>query len=163
MKENLMTIHCVNRLKITGPVNDTVRFRDLCQQKKEAEEKEWQNYPGHEVTFGPLAFDWFHLTPDKYIGTETFFQWRVENWGTKWNPYEFSDDEFVEQTMGDTSILQIQFQTADNAPTEFFVHISKQYPTLEFVLTTYYGVTDDVKRFVIKNGKVKRFALVELK
>ena len=65
-----------------------------------------------------------HLVPKSYLirrkwvkqyGFDNLYDWRCENWGTKWNSYDFElDDE-------SKSKLQVRFLTAWCPPKEIFI------------------------------------------
>lgn len=61
---------------------------------------------------------------DKYIkkfGHADWYNWQLDNWGTKWNAYEvFVGDDYIE------------FQTAWATPNEIFVKLSKIFPDVLF-------------------------------
>ncbi len=57
-----------------------------------------------------------------------WYNWRVENWGTKWDAYE------VEMTRVDDKTLNYIFLTAWASPIYALVALSEKYPNLEFKL-----------------------------
>lgn len=62
-------------------------------------------------------------------GFDTWYQWHVTNWGTKWDvPYKevrFSEDN-------DDTTCQMWFDTAWAPPEKFVESVSKLFPELEF-------------------------------
>lgn len=60
---------------------------------------------------------------EKY-GHKDWYDWRVCNWGTKWDCYDLSVD------VTETSIL-LEFSTAWNTPKPIFEKLAELYPTLE--------------------------------
>jgi hypothetical protein len=59
---------------------------------------------------------------------ENWYDWRIENWGTKWNScsswYELEKEEMI-----------IGFDTAWSPPENWFRELVKKYPNLHFYLT----------------------------
>lgn len=53
-----------------------------------------------------------------------WYDWRMENWGTKWNRFQYKVKH-----IGDAG-MEIQFQTAWSPPTEFFKRLVKKYPEI---------------------------------
>lgn len=60
-------------------------------------------------------------------GATTWYDWAIENWGTKWNAYEQNDKRNKENT--------IFFQTAWSAPVKLICEVSKKFPELEILFT----------------------------
>lgn len=59
---------------------------------------------------------------DKY-GYNGWYDWSVENWGTKWNPYPNNVSiERVSDTM-----LEVQLTTAWSLPLDLLKHVKEQY------------------------------------
>ena len=61
-------------------------------------------------------------------GYETWWDWCVEKWGTKWGDHD------TDVLYADSNFLEIYFQSAWSPPTEAFKYISTLFPTLTFVL-----------------------------
>lgn len=61
-------------------------------------------------------------------GYATWYDWCLENWGTKW-----SDSE-TDVLYADSNFIEIYFQSAWSPPIEAFKYISTLFPTLTFVL-----------------------------
>ena len=66
----------------------------------------------------------------KEYGFDNWYDWRIENWGTKWDMYEFHGIHSDYKT----GEFEIQFQTAWAAPHDFLNFVSKLYPDLNFHL-----------------------------
>ena len=62
----------------------------------------------------------------KKYGYSTWYDWRVNNWGTKWNAYGYEEDHQYEND----NILR--FQTAWSAPEPILEKLSKMYPDITF-------------------------------
>ena len=60
---------------------------------------------------------------------ENWYNWSIENWGTKW---DVSECEIYEQSNEE---VQYNFDTAWGPPNEWLVETAKIYPDLKFVIT----------------------------
>ena len=80
----------------------------------------------------------------KKYGANNWYDWAVENWGTKWNAYE----------VGEWDGGFITFQTAWSPPIAFLLNSSEKYPEVEFTMK----FADEGGGFLgyntIKNGKL---------
>lgn len=61
----------------------------------------------------------------KNYGAKDWYDWRIKNWGTKWNAYEVEFD-------GD---CRLSFQTAWNRPEPIFEALTRKYPDHTFTWT----------------------------
>lgn len=80
-------------------------------------------------------------------GTTDWYDWRINNWGTKWNAYET-------KLLNDNSI---GFQTAWSTPLDIIKELSLQYPSLEFEVK--YADEDygyNVGEYLFKNGEMTK-------
>lgn len=62
-------------------------------------------------------------------GATTWYDWCINNWGTKWNAYGY--DEYT-PTEVDTKDATITFQTAWSAPHPILAKLAEMYPELSF-------------------------------
>jgi hypothetical protein len=79
----------------------------------------------------PLSFNSIVPTPEEE--KENWYNWRIENWGTKWDAYEFHDDEFLR--LGDEE-AKIGFMTAWSPPAPAIKELSAQFP--QAIITLFY-------------------------
>ena len=79
---------------------------------------------GENEKYGPGTFDFNKLVPmpTEYLKTGEWYNWRWNNWGTKWNAYEEEYDG------GNT----ISFLTAWAPPHEVIEALSEQFPGVYF-------------------------------
>lgn len=61
----------------------------------------------------------------KLYGATSWYDWRCQNWGTKWNSYEVSFDEIGRQ---------IGFNTAWSCPVPVIEKLSQVFPDIPFIL-----------------------------
>jgi hypothetical protein len=64
-------------------------------------------------------------------GTNNWYDWSVDNWGTKWDCYSVSEWG-VDSVDSETSAATIYYETAWSPITIFWQKISQQYPDCEF-------------------------------
>ena len=65
----------------------------------------------------------------KKYGAPDWYEWRLKNWGTKWNPADVCVTGDIE-----AGRANVFFDTAWAPPIEFFDEVVKMYPGLEFIL-----------------------------
>jgi hypothetical protein len=70
---------------------------------------------------------------DQY-GTANWYDWRMHNWGCKWSPYGDAEWHLPLECDEGESTAEVFFDTAGCPAFAFFENVSKQYPTLCFVL-----------------------------
>jgi len=58
-------------------------------------------------------------------GFNNWYNWCIENWGTKWNAYNTFYDH-------NDDFIQFEFDTAWSCPEPIFNALAKQYPTMKF-------------------------------
>jgi hypothetical protein len=69
-----------------------------------------------------IEFNKLHPLPENAM----FLTWCCRNWGTKWDAYNIGEWSF------NYNNASIYYETAWNPANEFYLHISKSYPTLQF-------------------------------
>lgn len=109
---------------------------------------------GEEINFDetkefPL-FDLYVPTPPELLESEGWYEWRLKNWGTKWNPsinyiYAFKDKMFI----------QIGSETAWSPPIEFFETFSKIYPSATIEMTYIEESMNFCGKTSFRNGDVR--------
>lgn len=69
-----------------------------------------------------------HSCLDRYYvaGFFDWYDWRIANWGTKWNAYEISTGD------NDEAIYNIEFKTAWSMPYEVYIALSNMFPDITF-------------------------------
>jgi len=142
-----MPNHTTNTLTIDGPAHEAARFIEENKGDKQAltfeaslptpeESKERENV----VRLKECATD----DPNKVL-FPSWYTWRVENWGTKWDCYD----------VGGWDDNKITYFTAWSPATNFYLHVSMQYPDLTF----HHAFADEGAGFLgeetIKEGKVE--------
>jgi hypothetical protein len=110
---------CENEVEIT--------FSDRAEYERFAE---IMGDPEHYIGWEPKdeMFDKFIPTPSEALGTSDWWAWRIENWGTKWNP------QIEEFRLEDTGAF-FRMNTAWAPPRDFFRTFSKMFPSATIELS----------------------------
>lgn len=89
-----------------------------------------------------------YLENQRKYGAETWYEWRNENWGTKWNAANASITERAE----DGTKISYSFETAWAPPIPVFFELSKQFPDVRICVASHLEYNpDDVEYFVFEN------------
>ena len=147
---------CYNELSVWGEENDIKAFRKLAKSRKT------KRYDATDLSLAKLypepdynkvkvkpTFPKISKNKGKYVDKETaWWDWRVQNWGTKWNVKAILEDK-------NEGYLHYTFDSAWSPPSSWLKKIAKDWPDLEFRLKYdeqgmgFMGVT------TAKNGKAK--------
>lgn len=82
------------------------------------------------------------LFQDKYGDVDNWYDWRVKNWGTKWNANETV-------VLSDNKVM---FDTAWSTPFRIFEEISKRYNTIVKVRYADEGITENSGLLIYDKG-----------
>lgn len=135
---------------------DDTSMEQLEEKAKEFEEmlKNGKKDYFDEVNYEELGIHNFEDLGNAYInnvinyGCDTWYDWSIKNWGTKWNAsntYVLSDDE-------------IEFNTAWSCPMEVLQALSKKFSDTEMEVS--YADEDigsNCGRFILLNGEMDEF------
>ena len=99
---------CNNTLDISGDEAEIKRFKENAESYEDKQH---------------LSLEKLYPIPEK----ENWYNWHVENWGTKWDV----DGELINES---SETLDYVFDSAWTPPIEAFTKISLDYPTLRFKL-----------------------------
>lgn len=140
-----MPNHCSCAIKVTGDKDDMRKFLEVIEDKEDTGEYALENgYPlpkelrgtvkgseegressgGKTIPFNPGE----KQELIKRFGASNWYDWCIENWGTKWGTYrretgEASEGEFFQN-----------FDTAWSPPSELVAALSDMHPGLRFLL-----------------------------
>jgi hypothetical protein len=159
---------CENDLTITGPEKDVYAFFDEAHGKEEDGEpllldfNKFVPQPGtitRDLIQHPLFSNRAADRPDD----ELWYYWRLQHWGTKWQPDSFQVDcmEMSEgrlvaiPTWNSEAKVMVTFDTAWSPPLPVVLAMSKKFPTLEFELRYFEGGCCFNGLFVCEGGEVK--------
>lgn len=101
---------CMNDLRISGDTEEILRFIE------------------DNKTDGEFCFKTLFPEPE-YANPEDWYEWRLQNWGTKWDV-----DGNVDVNKLDDDLYRLYFTTAWSPPIHWFETVVKNYPTLKFEL-----------------------------
>ena len=141
---------CSNQLYITGDRVSVADFIKRVTNTPEQTEKRRQKYdilqnlyPTPEALTNTISGFFGKNDPEKQAelevkqaenrakyGAKDWYDWNCNNWGTKWG----DEDTDLVGSEGDTKI-HFYFNSAWSPPIEGIAHISKMFPSLEFVLS----------------------------
>ena len=114
---------CDNHLIIKGPDMDVLAFK----------QKAVGHAPWHEPKPEPNVLNFHNLVPIpgevlKADYSSAGYDWELKHWGCKWGACH---TDIVDEGEG---YLGYRFDTAWSPPIAFVEHVSKEWPTLIFVL-----------------------------
>lgn len=64
-------------------------------------------------------------------GTDNWYDWALNNWGTKWGAYDATEWDVTEGENGNAT-ASISYNTAWSPANAFFINASEKFPTLAF-------------------------------
>ena len=85
--------------------------------------------------------NWWADTQEKSNKDNSWYNWNVRNWGTKWDVAVSSGEEFPDTYVegptpnGENLVAYYNFNTAWSPPMPAIAELSKQYPSLLFTLS----------------------------
>ena len=115
-----------NTLTITGDGDELQKFKDAVGDYKEKTALSFDKIvpmPAH-IFRGNLSME----DEAKYGKMNCWYEWSIENWGTKWNAGE------VDLQVDNGRKLVYTFNTAWAPPTPVMIEASRQYPKLLFIM-----------------------------
>jgi hypothetical protein len=84
-----------------------------------------------------LSFEKIKPTPSELLDSHGWYDWRVENWGTKWDLDEQEQKDVAAHLallMGSKCELSVAFMTAWAPPCQAIAALSAMFPNDKFVL-----------------------------
>lgn len=158
-----MPNYCSNNLRITGASKEVVRFYNAITA---GELKEWEQFrildnlfpTPKELTETPSG-SFGDTDKQKQVeaqnkaniakfGYKDWYDWNCANYGSKWSDFDGVINLLTEDT------LELAFMSAWSPITNGIIHVSKQFPTLDFVLTYEEGGMGFMGGIAVKNGEV---------
>lgn len=129
---------CYNKVSISGDEKDIAKIKKLLSKGKRKtanvfnfaniiEEPDWDKTPNENgelpVVEKTEAFK-FRKFPSSDEHDDRWYNWRLDNWGTKWNSY---DCDLVEE---DSDRLEYEFFTAWSPPCPVIDALRNKFPEL---------------------------------
>ena len=83
-----------------------------------------------------LSFAKIKPTPPEMLNDEnnSWYNWRLENWGTKWDLSEQEQREVADQLISESADFQATFMTAWSPPLQAIAALSEMFPNDQFTL-----------------------------
>jgi Ferredoxin-like domain in Api92-like protein len=157
-----MPNHCTNYLTVTGDDKEIMRFHDAIIKGEIQEHEQFRIldnlFPTPEnlknTPSGSFASDEQKTVDEKNksniakFGYKDWYDWNCANYGSKW-----SDFDGVINTY-EAGLLDVVFVSAWSPIIQGMVHVSKEFPTLNFILTYEEGGMAFLGGAGIKNGEI---------
>jgi len=87
-----------------------------------------------ELLEGNEAFEQAELDDVFGGGAFGWYDWRLQNWGTKWDLSEEEQREVADQLISESADFQATFMTANSPPIEAIAALSEMFPHDQFTL-----------------------------
>lgn len=81
-----------------------------------------------------LSFEKIKPTPPELLEGNGWYDWRLENWGTKWDLSEEEQREVADQLISEIADFQAIFMTAGSPPLQAIAALSEIFPHDQFAL-----------------------------
>jgi hypothetical protein len=140
---------CENYLDVSGPRADVVRFME--ENKPLPTDKDNENEA--------LSFN--RSVPLPESEKENWYDWRINNWGTKWEPdssnvvgADGSSVDDVLQSDAEQATLYYSLMTAWAPPVEWLSKTAALYPTLTFTMKWVESGMCFAGQMTLENGAV---------
>ena len=108
-----MPNHICNIVKVKGDSEEVKNFMESVAKEK-------AQYKNEATGYGTIDFNKVIPEPE-YKNNTDWYDWRIQNWGTKWNAYEYVKT-------GNEN--ELYFLTAWSAPKEIYESLTKKFPNL---------------------------------
>jgi hypothetical protein len=160
-----MPNHCTNYLRVSGHASEVKRFHDAITQagdKQDHEDfrildnlfptpKELSETP--KGSFGEGSEKQIEMEAKNKANLEKFgspdwYHWNCKNYGSKWSDFDGCLNEYS------GGLLKVVFMSAWSPIVEGIRNVSKQFPTLDFILTYEEGGMAFLGGAGIKNGEI---------
>ena len=119
---------CENNLEVTGPNESLDKFRKVSRGKYSEEGKLYDLIMDSTVPMPNHIYqDSLGEKERELYGRDNWYDWSIENWGTKWD----INGKLIHK---DKECLQYEFDSAWSPPIEWLKKVSKVFPDLYFEL-----------------------------
>lgn len=151
-----MPNHETNHVVIVGTEEKLKRFREevIKPTPKDSRNDEFVDF--NAIVPQPPNIETGGCSGQHQPGEVCWYQWNVDNWGTKWGAYDYDPDRTEEKDHSEGRLLYLVFQTAWSAPTPVFAAIEEKYGVEVHAWTEDEGGFDPVEY-----GEPKRFLEIE--
>ena len=158
-----MPNHCTNYLQITGDDKEVMRFHDAIIKGEIQEHEQFRildnlfptpeelkNTPkgSYSESDKQKTMEEQNKTNTKKFGYKDWYEWNCANYGSKWTDFDGVINTY------EAGLLDVVFVSAWSPIIQGMVHVSKEFPTLNFILTYEEGGMQFLGGAGIKNGKI---------
>ena len=144
-----MPNHCSNDLVITG------NSKLLNKLMKQVEITPSEETNEHSAT----KFSCHKVIPRPSSQDSNWYDWNINNWGSKWDCYDIGDENTENYEKG---LIHYYFSTAWSPISKVIAELARQYPKLDFEYNYYEGGSDFWGKEFYSKGKLKSFEDGEL-
>jgi hypothetical protein len=158
-----MPNYCTNKLRVSGEISEVKRFRDAITkgEMKEYEQfrildnllptpEELSNTP--KGSFGESdkqkTMEEQNQANITKFGYKDWYDWNCANYGSKWSDF----DGVI--NLDSEGHLELAFMTAWSPIVQGVIHISKQFPTTDFLLTYEEGGMGFMGGVAVRDGEL---------
>lgn len=128
---------CENHLSIYGKKDDMKEIMDVIDMGNDEYSLLNALYPTpEELNIGDVSMnpDEQQIANFEKFGYKSWYDWRIDKWGTKWPESSLSVGQKYTENSDGTSVIAFNFETAWAPPIEAFSKIAKDYPNILFCL-----------------------------
>lgn len=128
---------CENNLSIYGKQEDMKKFIEVITISEGEYQLLEKLYPTpEELNIGNVSFtlDEQQKANLEKFGYQSWYDWRIDKWGTKWQESDLSVGQEYTENKDETSVIAFNFNTAWGPPIEAFNKIAQDYPNILFCL-----------------------------
>ena len=136
-KKKAMPNWCENQLSIYGKKEDMDKFISVIKAGEDEYKLLETLYPTpEELSIGDVSMtpDEQQLANQQKFGYKSWYDWRIDKWGTKWPESDLRIAQDYTNRADDRVEIAFGFDTAWSPPIEAFDKISMDYPNLLFCL-----------------------------
>ena len=122
---------CENNLSIYGKQEDMKKLMEVITIGEDEYSLLEKLYPTpDELNIGDVQInaDEQQIANLEKFGYKSWYDWRIDKWGTKWPESSLSIGQEYTENQDGTSVIAFNFETAWAPPTEAFNEITKRYP-----------------------------------
>jgi hypothetical protein len=128
---------CSNNLSIHGRQEDMKKLMEVITIGEDEYSLLEKLYPTpEELNIGDVSMspDEQQLANQEKFGYKSWYDWRIDKWGTKWPESDLhTGQDYTEHSDG-TATIAFNFESAWAPPLEAFDKISEDYPNLLFCI-----------------------------
>ena len=128
---------CENNLSIYGKEEEMKKLMEVITISEDEYSLLDKLYPTpEELNIGDVSFtvDEQQIANLEKFGYKSWYDWRIEKWGTKWSESDLEIGQEYTINHDGTATIAFNFNSAWSPPIEAFNKISKDYPNILFCL-----------------------------